>query len=129
MSQRPTPETDHQRALDNGDSTLALDFAERLERERDEAREQLNRICREGFGNDDTVSLEPCDDYVLRMLKQEREQAREAAKASSPPDPMAEAVQRMKAVPLMHLAWELHQNGGLEAVRARLIQAAKGEEP
>ena len=28
----------------------------------------LFRICQEGFGNDDTIGLEPADDYVLRKL-------------------------------------------------------------
>jgi len=62
-----------------GDFVLA-DFARKLERERDEARAQLYRICCEGFDNQDTIGLEPADDYVLRKLaelKAERDLARE----------------------------------------------------
>ena len=40
--------------------------------ERDEARGQLDRICKEGFGNDDTIGLEPADDYVLRQVAKMR---------------------------------------------------------
>ncbi len=48
------------------------DFARQLERERNEARDQLARICKEGFGNDDTIGLEPADDYVLRQVAKMR---------------------------------------------------------
>ena len=40
-------------------------------------RNQLDRICKDGFGNDDTIGLEPADDYVLRRLKNERDEARQ----------------------------------------------------
>lgn len=86
---RPTPETDD---LLNIIRKLECELAEavkardhnrtcvkRLTGERDEAREQLDRICRDGFGYQDTVSLEPCADYVLRKLKDERELTRELA--------------------------------------------------
>lgn len=53
------------------------DFARTLEREKDEARNQLARICKEGFDNQDTIGLEPADDYVLRKLAEMR--ARHAA--------------------------------------------------
>ena len=46
-------------------------------KERDEAREQLDRICRDGFGYQDTIGGEACADYVLRKLKVERELARD----------------------------------------------------
>ena len=36
---RPTPETDEQEEMDNGDTVPLLEFARKLERERDEARE------------------------------------------------------------------------------------------
>jgi hypothetical protein len=40
-------------------------------------RNQLSRICKEGFGNDDTIGGEPADDYVLRMLEKRRNTHRE----------------------------------------------------
>ena len=36
---RPTPETDYEESIDNGDTKPLLEFARKLERERDEARE------------------------------------------------------------------------------------------
>ena len=119
MSDRPTPETDYEQKIDNGDTWPLFEFARRLERERDEAREtlarlrqdladppadvqeavidklclrsviterneareQLDRICRDGFGYQDTISLEPCADYVLRKLTEERELARQLLSA------------------------------------------------
>ncbi len=42
-------------------------------------RDQLHRICQEGFGNQDTIGGEAADDYVLRRLKAMREAIREAA--------------------------------------------------
>ncbi len=88
-----------------GSYSFDVEFARRLERERDEARaeledwrnaskgaenphpdevhctcvpllhkllkdvqNQLSRICKEGFDNQDTIGLEPADDYVLRKL-------------------------------------------------------------
>jgi hypothetical protein len=43
-----TPETDKQEAMDNGDTVPLLDFARKLERERDEAR-QLARELRDAL--------------------------------------------------------------------------------
>ena len=77
MSDRPTPETDYEQKIDSGDTWPLFEFARRLERERDEAREQLDRICRDGFGYQDTIGGEACADYVLRKLTEERELARE----------------------------------------------------
>jgi hypothetical protein len=74
-----TPETDaaQQEGLIRGNPIPTLvtqvDFARKLERERDEARAQLDRICKEGFGNDDSIGLEPTDDYILRKLNDLRE--------------------------------------------------------
>jgi hypothetical protein len=72
-----TPETDvfsnnrfHDRAHE---LTELYNFTMGLERERDEARAQLYRICKEGFGNDDTIGLEPGDDYILRQLAKMRD--------------------------------------------------------
>lgn len=90
MSDRPTPETDAewdrlQMLPGGGYSSQVAGFklafgmaglAAQLERQRDEARDQLTRICREGFGYQDTISLEPCANYALRKLKEERELAR-----------------------------------------------------
>lgn len=36
--------------------------------ERGRLRNQLARICQEGFGNEDTIGQEPADEYVLRRL-------------------------------------------------------------
>ena len=52
-------------------------LAKELERELNAAHNQLDRICKDGFGNDDTIGLEPADDYVLRQLKNERDEARQ----------------------------------------------------
>lgn len=41
QSKRPTPETDEEERIDNGETQPILEFARRLERERDEAREEL----------------------------------------------------------------------------------------
>lgn len=40
--------------------------------------DQLDRICKEGFDNQDTIGREPADDYVLRQLVAMREAIREA---------------------------------------------------
>lgn len=44
MSARPTPETDEQEKMDNGDTAPLLAFARSLERERDEARELAQEL-------------------------------------------------------------------------------------
>jgi hypothetical protein len=49
-----------------------------LERENAAMRDQLARICAEGFGNQDTIGQEPADDYVLRQLAAMREAIGEA---------------------------------------------------
>jgi hypothetical protein len=41
---RPTPETDYEEQIDNGDTNPLFVFCRRLERERDEAREELARM-------------------------------------------------------------------------------------
>jgi hypothetical protein len=82
-----TPETDSECGGSLTDDAtwpsvyVASDFARRLERERDEARNQLYRICKEGFGNDDTIGLEPADDYALRKLAEMREAIKDAHSA------------------------------------------------
>lgn len=91
MSDQPTPETDAEwdrlqmlpvGGYNSQAAGVKLAFgmarwASTLERQRDEAWEQLNCICRDGFRYQDTISLEPCANYVLRKLKEERELARE----------------------------------------------------
>ena len=57
MSDRPTPETDYEQKIDNGDTVPLFEFARRLERERDEARE-LARQMRVHLMN--LVDYEPC---------------------------------------------------------------------
>ncbi len=68
---RPTPETDAH--MLGGSYSFDGEFARRLERERDEARNQLARICKDGFDNQDTIGIETADDYVLRKLAEMRE--------------------------------------------------------
>ena len=46
MNRRPTPETDEQRRIDNGDTVPLLDFAETLERERDSERALADRLAK-----------------------------------------------------------------------------------
>ena len=50
-------------------------LARRLEKERNEARNQLYRIITEGFGADDTITGETCAEYVLRRLGKIQENA------------------------------------------------------
>jgi len=64
--QRPTPETDEQEEMDNGDTVPLLDFARKLERERDEARDALSGR---------TVSCSQCNQTAV-----ERDEARELAR-------------------------------------------------
>jgi hypothetical protein len=47
---------------------LHHDHFDAAERELAATKSQLSRICQKGFGNDDTIGLEPADDYVLRKL-------------------------------------------------------------
>ena len=63
LAMTPTPRTDAILADDTGDSSLIHNLATLA---------QLSRICQEGFGNDDTIGLEPADDYVLRKLAELR---------------------------------------------------------
>jgi hypothetical protein len=44
MSERATPETDHEESIDNGDTKPLFEFARKLERERDEARELAREL-------------------------------------------------------------------------------------
>ena len=39
-----------------------------IREKRDALTNQLSRICKEGFNNDDTIGGEPADDYVLRQI-------------------------------------------------------------
>jgi hypothetical protein len=47
---RPTPETDYEERIDNGDTKPLFVFCRKLERERDEAREELARRRDEAHG-------------------------------------------------------------------------------
>ena len=74
-----TPITDAAILESKGHWSFALrDKMETLERENAAMRNQLERICKEGFGNQDTIGQEPADDYVLRQLAAMREAIREA---------------------------------------------------
>lgn len=69
-------------------------FARQLETELNEAKEalsgrtvscsncnafadQLHRICKDGFDMQDTIGLEPADDYVLRQVEKMRDAMRQ----------------------------------------------------
>ena len=89
MNRRPTPETDEQRRIDNGDTAPLLDFAETLERERDELRsdlefrrnlfklqeQQLNYVRKERdkFHEDADAFLDKMAKYQERAIDAERE--------------------------------------------------------
>ena len=51
-----------------------------LRKENATLRDQLSRICREGFGDQDTIGQEPADDYVLRQLAAMREELAQVKK-------------------------------------------------
>lgn len=57
------------------DAELAktYELAWSLERELNAATNQLARICKDGFDNQDTIGLEPADDYILRKLAELRQ--------------------------------------------------------
>jgi hypothetical protein len=55
----------------------AADVLQDAEEKRDVYKNQLARICKEGFGNQDTIGLEPADDYVLRKLAEMRKVIRQ----------------------------------------------------
>ena len=97
-----------------------------LERDLVVTRNQLDRICEEGFNSDDTIGLEPADDYILRKLaelkqalNQQLQDAVEALKLSaavigSPNDGEWKSVDECNAA----------FNAATEVIRA-----AKGEQP
>jgi len=63
-----TPRTDESRGYYGYDDACPAYDMQKIERELAATTSQLARICQEGFGNDDTIGLEPADDYVLRKL-------------------------------------------------------------
>ena len=56
-------------------------FARQLETELNEARNQLYRICKDGFDMQDTIGMEPADDYVLRQVAAMLDAIKEAGNA------------------------------------------------
>jgi hypothetical protein len=44
MSDRPTPETDQEEQIDNGDTVPLFEFCRKLERQRDESRELAQEL-------------------------------------------------------------------------------------
>ena len=66
---------DENRRLNKDNASLAdrLSGAESI---RDVLGAMLDRICTEGFYNDDTISLEPYDRYILRKINELKEQIR-----------------------------------------------------
>jgi hypothetical protein len=53
---RPTPETDYEEQIDNGDTKPLFVFCRKLERERDEAREELARMQTMAASVADTIA-------------------------------------------------------------------------
>jgi len=53
---RPTPETDYEEKIDNGDTKPLFVFCRKLERERDEAREELARMQTMAASVADTIA-------------------------------------------------------------------------
>jgi hypothetical protein len=77
-----TPRTDkHQEQMEAECLDIQLSetyyLARDLERQMDIAKNQLARICKEGFNNQDTIGQEPADDYVLRKLAEMRKVIRQ----------------------------------------------------
>ena len=71
MSDRPTPETDD---IARGNHVVPTEWAQQLERERDEARRKLNNL--------DVTAIHSCHNECQRpicVLRRERDEAREAA--------------------------------------------------
>ena len=64
---------DENRRLNKDNASLAyrLSGAESI---RDVLEAMLDRICRDGFDNNDTISLEPYDLYILRKINELKEQ-------------------------------------------------------
>ena len=77
MSDRPTPETDYEQKIDNGDTWPLFEFARRLERERDEARETLARLRQDLADPPADVQEAVIDKLCLRSVITERNEARE----------------------------------------------------
>jgi len=73
MSDRPTPETDD---IARGNHVVPTEWAQQLERERDEARRKLNNI--------DVIAIHSCHNECQRpicVLRRERDEAREKLSA------------------------------------------------
>ena len=64
---------DENRRLNKDNASLAdrLSGAELI---REGLGTMLDRICKDGFDNDDTISLEPYDLYILRKINELKEQ-------------------------------------------------------
>ena len=72
MSNRPTPETDD---IARGNHVVPVEWAQQLERERDEARRKLNNL--------DVTAIHSCHNECQRpvcVLRRERDEARESLK-------------------------------------------------
>jgi hypothetical protein len=74
MSDRPTPETDD---IARGNHVVPTEWAQQLERERDDARRKLNNL--------DVTAIHSCHNECQRpicVLRRERDEAREYSKAT-----------------------------------------------
>lgn len=73
MNTRPTPETDYQAELYGSGDAVIADFARKLERERDEAREELENILNVIPADAPCLHAETGEtvaDYILGMQKE-----------------------------------------------------------
>jgi hypothetical protein len=74
MNDRPTPETDD---IARGNHVVPTEWAQQLERERDDARRKLNNL--------DVTAIHSCHNECQRpicVLRRERDEAREYSKAT-----------------------------------------------
>lgn len=64
---RPTPETDYEERIDNGDTKPLFVFCRKLERQRDEAREELARMQTMAASVADIIANHAC--LAIEKLK------------------------------------------------------------
>jgi hypothetical protein len=63
---RPTPETDYEERIDNGDTKPLFVFCRKLERERDELREAIAEFCKHHDWACDSWRKQP---HIARLFK------------------------------------------------------------
>jgi hypothetical protein len=93
----------------------------------------LERLANELHGLANMPEHDQDDAHRLRHIAGKALSAYESSNLEPVANPIDEAIKRMEAVPVEELDWIWDNTGetafdGFEAVRARLIQAAKGEQ-